>query len=107
MDSIAGGPLGVHFKRHPDMRNATLTGWRASDNLWLRRACILFQLGYKQETDFALLKEIIGENLGSREFFINKAIGWALRQHSRIDPQGVRDFVAKNASPPAEQTRGT
>ncbi len=95
VDSIAGGPLGVHFKRHPDMRNATLTGWRASDNLWLRRACILFQLGYKQETDFALLKEIIGENLGSREFFINKAIGWALRQHSRIDPQGVRDFVAK------------
>ena len=61
----------------------------------MRRACILFQLNYKQETDFPLMQAIIRENLGSKEFFINKAIGWALRQYTRIDPQGVRKFVAE------------
>jgi 3-methyladenine DNA glycosylase AlkD len=60
----------------------------------LRRTSILFQLNYKAETDFGLLCEIIRENLGSKEFFINKAIGWALRQHTRVDPAAVREFVA-------------
>lgn len=95
VDSIAGGALGVHFKRYPETQDATLARWRTSDNFWLRRACILFQRGYKQETNFDLLKDIIRENLGSKEFFINKAIGWALREYTRIDPQGVRDFVAQ------------
>lgn len=94
VDSLAAGPVGFHFKRFPEVRDAALVKWRHSDNIWLRRTCILFQLGYKNETDFDLLKEIIVENLGSKEFFINKAIGWALRQYTRIDPQGVRDFVS-------------
>jgi 3-methyladenine DNA glycosylase AlkD len=94
VDTIAAGSLGVHFKRHPAVRKKYLTKWRKSDNFWLRRATILFQLGYKQDTDFELLCDIIRENLGSHEFFINKAIGWALRQYTRIDPQGVRGFVA-------------
>lgn len=94
VDSLAGGPVGFHFKRFPEVRDAALVKWRQSDNFWLRRTCILFQLGYKNETDFDLLKEIIVENLGVKEFFINKAIGWALRQYTRIDPQGVRDFVS-------------
>ncbi len=100
VDSIAGGALGVHFKRYPGTRDATLPGWRRSENFWLRRACILFQLGYKQETNFDLLKDIIRENLGSKEFFINKAIGWALREYTRIDPQGVRAFVAETPLSP-------
>jgi 3-methyladenine DNA glycosylase AlkD len=95
VDSIAAGPLGIHFKRFPAVRDASLARWRASNNLWLRRSAILFQLGYKKETDFPLLCAIIRENLGSKEFFINKAIGWALRQHSRIADQAVRDFVAQ------------
>ena len=93
VDTISAGTLGVHFKRYPQVRKKYLTKWRKSDNFWLRRATILFQLGYKEDTDFELLCEIIRENLGSKEFFINKAIGWALRQYTRIDPQGVRDFV--------------
>ena len=93
VDTISGGPLGVHFKRFPDMRDKYLTRWRASDNFWLRRACILFQLNYKKETDFDLLSEIIRENLDSKEFFINKAIGWSLRQYARIDPKAVTKFV--------------
>lgn len=94
VDTIAAGALGVHFKRYPNVRRKVLARWRKSDNFWLRRATILFQLGYKQDTDFDLLRDIICENLGSQEFFINKAIGWALRQYTRVDPQGVRDFVA-------------
>lgn len=93
VDTISGGPLGVHFRRFPDVREMYLARWRPSDNFWLRRATILFQLNYKQETDFKLLTEIIRENLGSKEFFINKAIGWALRQYARVDPDAVRQFV--------------
>jgi 3-methyladenine DNA glycosylase AlkD len=93
VDSIAGGTLGVHFKRFPEVREATLAKWRRSENFWLRRSCILFQLNYKKDTDFPLLCAIIHENLSSKEFFINKAIGWALRQYARVDAEAVRNFV--------------
>ncbi len=93
VDSIAGGTVGVHFRRFPDVREKYLAKWRASDNFWLRRTTILFQLNYKKDTDFDLLCELICENLDSREFFINKAIGWALRQYARVDPKAVTKFV--------------
>jgi 3-methyladenine DNA glycosylase AlkD len=93
VDSIAGGTVGIHFRRFPDVREKYLAKWRASDNFWLRRVTILFQLNYKRETDFDLLCEIIRENLDSKEFFINKAIGWSLRQYARIDPKAVTKFV--------------
>lgn len=100
VDSIAGGVLGVHFRRYPEVREKYLARWRASDNFWLRRATILFQLNYKRETDFNLLREIICENLGSKEFFINKAIGWSLRQYARVDPEAVKEFVRSTALHP-------
>ncbi|MFT3893563.1 MAG: DNA alkylation repair protein [Anaerolineales bacterium] len=93
VDSIAGGVVGVHFKRYPAVKKKYLAKWRKSDNFWLRRTTILFQLNYKRETDFPLLCEIICENLDSKEFFINKAIGWSLRQYARIDPKAVTKFV--------------
>lgn len=94
VDSIAGDIVGVHFKRFLKVREKYLKKWRKSDNFWLKRTCLLFQLGYKkEETDFNLLCEIIRENLGSDEFFINKAIGWALRQYARTDPKAVKKFV--------------
>lgn len=96
VDSLSGS-VGVLFKRFPDVREKYLAKWRASDNFWLRRMTILFQLGYKKETDFDLLCEIIRENLDSKEFFINKAIGWSLRQYARIDPNAVKKFV--NSTP--------
>jgi len=94
VDTLSTGVVGLHFKRFPRVKKKYLAKWRKSDNFWLRRAAILFQLNYKQETDFELLCDIIRENLGSKEFFINKAIGWALRQYTRVDPQAVRKFVA-------------
>jgi len=93
VDSLAGGAVGMHFKRYPAIRKKYLAHWRKSDNLWLRRTTILFQLNYKKETDFNLLGEIISENLDSKEFFINKAIGWSLRQYARVDPKAVKKFV--------------
>jgi 3-methyladenine DNA glycosylase AlkD len=100
VDTIAGGAVGIHFKRYPQVCAETLPNWRKSENFWLRRASILFQLGYKKDTNFPLLCEIIQENLGSKEFFINKAIGWALRQYTRVDAQAVRDFVAQTELQP-------
>ena len=93
VDSIAGSIVGVHFRRFPTAREKYLAKWRKSENFWLRRTCILFQLNYKEETDFPLLCDLIHENLGSKEFFINKAIGWALRQYARTDPKAVKKFV--------------
>ncbi len=95
VDGIASDMVGGMFKAHPEACRAYLDGWRQSDNFWLRRTCILFQLGYKKTTDFPLLCAIIQENLGSKEFFINKAIGWALREYAKTDASAVRDFVTQ------------
>lgn len=93
VDTIAGHPVGVMFKRYPKVKAKYLKKWRKSDNFWLRRTTLLFQLAYKEETDFELLCELIKENLGSNEFFINKAIGWALRQYAWTNPSTVKKFV--------------
>jgi len=93
VDALAGHAVGTQFKRFPDVREKYLKKWRKSDNFWLRRTTLLFQLGYKKETDFDLLCGLIKENLGSDEFFINKAIGWALRQYAHTNPAPVKKFV--------------
>ena len=93
VDTIAGNAVGMQFKRFPEVKAKYLKKWRKSDNFWLRRTTLLFQLGYKKETDFDLLCELVKENLGSDEFFINKAIGWALRQYAHTNPAPVKKFV--------------
>lgn len=93
VDTIAGHPVGVMFESFPRVKAKYLKKWRKSDNFWLKRTTLLFQLNYKEETDFNLLCELIRENLGSDEFFINKAIGWALRQYAWTNPMPVRKFV--------------
>ena len=95
VDALAARTVGTHFRRFPDVKDQALEEWRRSENIWLRRTCLLFQLKYKEKTDFSLLCEIIRENLGDDEFFINKAIGWALRQFSKVDAASVRNFVAE------------
>ena len=67
--------------------------WSQDDNFWIRRLAIDHQLGFKLETDADLLAQIIQNNLGSDEFFINKAIGWSLREYSKVAPDWVRDFI--------------
>lgn len=67
-----------------------------SEDFWLRRIAIDHQLGRKDDTDTELLSKIIKNNFGSSEFFINKAIGWALRDYSKTNPDWVRSFVQEN-----------
>jgi len=62
----------------------------------LNRSVILFQLGYKSQTDFKLLQSLCTKHSNSNEFFIRKAIGWALREYAKTDPEAVREFVLQS-----------
>jgi 3-methyladenine DNA glycosylase AlkD len=93
IDLIAPSLVGYHFLQYPEERSTYLNKWIASDNIWLQRSCILFQLKYKLDTDTRLLSGIILELKDSNEFFIRKAIGWILREYSKTDPGFVIRFV--------------
>ncbi|HEU5143868.1 MAG TPA: DNA alkylation repair protein, partial [Dermatophilaceae bacterium] len=78
----------------PEVERPRMRAWSRSDSMWVRRAAILSQVGAKDRTDAALLAEVIEPNIADREFFIRKAIGWALRDYARTDPAWVQGFVA-------------
>lgn len=69
--------------------------WSKEDNIWIKRSAIEHQLSLKEKTDTELLKTIIVNNFNSDEFFINKAIGWALREYSKTNPNWVKEFIEK------------
>ncbi len=96
VDGLASWMVGEHFKKFPHLRDKYIDRWMKSENMWLQRTCLLFQLGYKDKTDETLMKSIIIELNGSKEFFINKAIGWILREYSKTDAQSVMNFVENN-----------
>ncbi len=85
-------PIGRMFLKYPQI-TGTLRGWMTSANMWLARSSIIFQLHLKEKTNTSLLAEAIEKNSGSKEFFINKAIGWALREYSKTAPEWVRAFI--------------
>lgn len=93
VDLIASHLVGEVFKKYPDLIERYVKKWQDSNNMWLRRSLILFQLKYKEETDKELLFKIINMNLDSSEFFINKAIGWILREYSKTNKEAVAAFV--------------
>ena len=70
--------------------------WSQDENIWVRRVAIDHQLLFKEKTDEELLGKIIQNNLGSKEFFINKAIGWSLRDYSKTNPQWVAGFIEEH-----------
>ena len=76
--------------------NKILLEWSLDENIWLRRIAIDHQLLRKEKTDTELLEKILKNNLGQAEFFINKAIGWALRDYSKTNPEWVKNFIEKN-----------
>jgi 3-methyladenine DNA glycosylase AlkD len=96
VDTIASNALGVYFKYFPEQQKITINKWSNSGNIWLMRSCLIFQLKYKKGVDFELLTNLIRKFQSNNEFFIQKAIGWSLRQYSKYDPQAVRDFMAEN-----------
>jgi 3-methyladenine DNA glycosylase AlkD len=75
--------------------------WAGDDELWRRRAAILVQVGARGATDTELLADVIDANVADRQFFIRKAIGWALRDYARTDPDWVRSFVDARADRPS------
>lgn len=93
VDTIAPKLVGHITATYPDVVSSKIDGWAISDNIWLRRAAILFQLKYKKNMDEALLFRYIKENAHEKEFFIQKAIGWALREYSKTNPQSVKKFI--------------
>ena len=76
--------------------NKILLEWSLDENIWLRRIAIDHQLLRKEKTDTELLEKILKNNLGQAEFFINKAIGWVLRDYSKTNPEWVKNFIEKN-----------
>lgn len=70
--------------------------WSKDSNIWLKRVAILYQLSLKEKVDKQVLDRILVNNLGDNEFFINKAVGWALRDYSKFNPEWVREFIEKN-----------
>ena len=93
VDLLASTFLGKYFLKFPEEKANIIGQWRNDENMWLKRSCLLFQLKYKERTDLQLLKDLIRQFQPIREFFIQKAIGWSLRQYSKWDPRSVREFV--------------
>jgi 3-methyladenine DNA glycosylase AlkD len=95
VDYVSVKLMGEYFKKYPNQRDKLIENWIASGNMWLQRSALLFQLNYKDELDTEFLTYVINSLLGSKEFFINKAIGWVLRQYSKTNPEWVIDFAGK------------
>ncbi len=97
VDVVAADLVGPILLRHRGIVTPVMRSYAVDDHLWVRRTAILAQLKHREETDLELLADVVDANLeGSRfgrEFFVRKAIGWALRQHARVDPEWVRAFV--------------
>lgn len=95
--------VGIHFKRYPNLIHPTTDSWIQSNQLWLQRVCLLFQLHYKFDTNAKLLFHLITQVSSSDQFFLQKASGWALRQYSKVNPEAVTSFV--NSSTLSNLTR--
>lgn len=95
VDTIAKYLLGNYLVQFPGEIPKIINRFASSENMWLNRSAILFQLDYKAKTDSELLFSVCTKHKDSKEFFIQKAIGWALRDYSRFNPNGMKEFVKK------------
>ena len=96
VDMIAPNLIGKIFIKDTTSRDNYIYNWIDSDNIWLQRSTIIFQLKYGMKTDIDLLSEAILKNDMSKEFFVRKAQGWALRQYGKYNPSFVYNFVQSN-----------
>lgn len=93
VDSTNSHVISKFFLLHPEQIETTTLKWNQSNNKWLKRMSILFQLTYKNKTDTSLLTKYIEHCIHEEDFFIRKAIGWALRAYAYTDPKWVIHFV--------------
>jgi 3-methyladenine DNA glycosylase AlkD len=94
IDFLAKYLLGNYLLQFPEETDSVILNFSSSENMWLNRSIILYQLGYKEKTNFDVLKLVCEKHKMSTEFFIQKAIGWALREYAKTDPQAVKNFVS-------------
>ncbi len=95
LDDLAANCVGPLCKQYPELV-AVIDQWIKSEVMWLRRAAIIHQLKYKKQTDAEKLFSYCAARMHEKEFFIRKAIGWALREYAKTDPQAVIAFVAEH-----------
>jgi 3-methyladenine DNA glycosylase AlkD len=88
--------VGNLLRSHPQKIRPVMRAWSTDENLWKRRVSIICQLSFKRDTNLDLLYGNIEPNLADRNFFIRKAIGWALRSYAWTDPEEVARYVAAN-----------
>lgn len=91
LDRLAGGIIAGFPETRP-----VILQWSRDEDIWLRRLAIDHQLLRKDQTDQHLLEQILVNNLNQTEFFINKAIGWALRDYSKTNPEWVKNFIRQH-----------
>lgn len=96
VDGIAPALAGSIFRNNHQIRDQYVYRWMENENIWLQRSAIIFQLKYGKDTDWNLLSEAILRHDTSKEFFVRKGQGWALRQYSKYNPLAVRNFVEDN-----------
>lgn len=95
VDTIAANVLGPLVMRFPEL-NSEMLLWNKSENRWIQRSSILYQLKYRLNTRTDILETNILNCMHSKEFFIRKAIGWSLREYAKYNPQWVLEFVDRN-----------
>lgn len=98
VDTVASNSLGPILRNYPAPMRRKMLAWSKCNDLWKRRSSILCQLGSKDQADLELLYTCIAPSMESREFFLQKAIGWALRQYARTDPGEIRRYIQLNQS---------
>ncbi len=98
VDPIATHHLGDVLRTDPSRLSRVMRRWSRDGDMWKRRAAILCQIRFKRDTDLTLLYDCIEPNLADTQFFIRKAIGWALRQYAWSDPREVKRYVKQNRS---------
>ena len=96
VDDIAAHLVGDVLLNQRDRMTPKVRAWIDHNDLWLRRTAIICQLGHKESTDTGLLFDACSARMHETEFFIRKAIGWALREYAKIDPEAVRVFVVEH-----------
>lgn len=94
IDAIAPNYIGYILLQYPELREDYVHNWVQSNNFWINRTALLFQLKYKKDTNFELLKSCIEPLKIQKEFFVKKAIGWALREYSKTDPGIVKEYIS-------------
>ncbi|CAN5602355.1 DNA alkylation repair protein [soil metagenome] len=107
VDTIASNLIGRYLQEYPEMIPKAIKRWNASDDMWLHRVSLIFQLKYGKSTDEQLLFSQCKRFSKEEDFFIRKAIGWSLRQYSKSNPQAVKTFISLTPLSPLSIKEGS